>query len=158
MDFPLGFTTGNGKPTDIAIENGQVRNWLMSLDRAHGLVIAYRDGTMHIANKLTLKISELYQDKKTMPYPDRVLNLGNMDDYFLFLDIAQAERLSVCANLLLINNDEHVLIRDGKDARRLLLEFSDGRIGVLNINTPATTAEATQDRAGNPFGGWCHRR
>jgi len=29
---------GNGKPTDIAIENGKVKNWLMSMDRAHGLL------------------------------------------------------------------------------------------------------------------------
>jgi hypothetical protein len=148
LDFPLGFTTGNGKPTDIAIQNGKVESWIMSMDRAHGLVIAYADGTMHIADKTTLHISELFRDPQTMPCPDRVLNLGNIDDYFLFIDIAKSEKLSVAANILLINQDKYVLIRDNSDSRRLLLEFSDGRIGVLNMNIQVSTAEATQTALG----------
>ncbi len=142
LDFPVGFTTGKGKPTDIAVERGRVKNWLMSTGRAHGLAIIYKNGTMKIVDKRQLRVKDLYMSDRQDQYLDRPLDLRNLNDYSTFISIAKSQKLSIMANMLLINNDETTLIEDGKDSRRLLLEFSDGKMGVLNMNVPASTAEA----------------
>jgi hypothetical protein len=144
LDMAAGMTTPDGKPSEIAISRGFVENWIMSMDRAHGLILVYADGTMHIADKTHLMIHELYRDRAKMSRPDRRLDMRNMDDYLLFIDIARKEKLSANANLLLINGDERILIDDSKELRRLLVEFEDGRFGVLNVHAGATTAELAQ--------------
>lgn len=143
-DLPVNFTTGFGKPTELAIEKGEVQNWLMSMDRAHGLVIVYADGTLHIADKRLLFLHELYRDHSQMAAADRRLDLSNLDDYLLFLDVARAEGLSATANMLLINRGVATLINDKQDSRRLLLQFTDGRYAILNMSVNSSTGEATQ--------------
>ncbi len=144
LDLTVGFTTIEGTLTDIGLEKGEVKNWLMSMDRAHGLVVVYKNGAMRIIDKRQLRIKDLYLDFQESQYPDRPLNLGKIGDYFLFRNIAKAQKLSGVANMLLINGEETLPIEDKPDSRRLLLEFSDGQIGVLNMNVPASTAEATR--------------
>jgi len=144
LDFPLAFTTGKGKPTDLAVENGEVKNWLMSLYRNFGFFIIYEDGTVHIADKSNLKISDLYKDKSEMKMPDRELNLGDINDYWRFLSIAGEQKLSINTNMLLVDGDYVAIINDGRDWRRLLIEFKDGSFGVLNMTIKASTGDATR--------------
>lgn len=146
FDFPVAFTTGEGKPTDLCVQMGSVQNWLMSLQRNHGLLIAKTDGTVHIADKKNLWLSDLYQDKSKMPREDRKLNLGKIEDYWLFLEIANEQVLSITTNMLLINKQTGYVAttKDHLDSRRLLLEFEEGSFGVLNMNIPASTSDAVQ--------------
>jgi hypothetical protein len=146
LDFPLAFTTGNGKPTDLAIEKGEVKNWLMSLYHNFGFLIIYKDGTMHIADKGNLRISDLYKDKSEMKIPDREINLGDINDYWRFLSIAREEEISINTNMLLIDMDEDyvAIINDGKEWRRLLVEFEDGSFGILNMLIQSSTGDATR--------------
>jgi hypothetical protein len=143
-DFPVAFTTGNGKPTDFAMVRGEVQNWVMSPTYNHGLLIVYRDGTVHIGDKRNLHLSELYRDPAQRPQEDRILNLRRLSDFWLFVSIARQEELSFNGNMLLLNGDEISEVHDGNDQRRLLLEFPDHRFGMLNLSRQMSTFDATR--------------
>jgi hypothetical protein len=132
LDFTIDFTTEDGRTKDLAIEKGQIKNWLISINRAHALVVVYKNGLMKILDKRYLRISDLYLNSNENPYPDRNLNLRSINDYFLFLTIAKDQELSITANILLINGETVNTMPPYKGAIRLLLEFSDGEIGILN--------------------------
>jgi hypothetical protein len=101
---------------------------------------------MHIADKGNLRISDLYKDKSEMKIPDREINLGDINDYWRFLSIAREEEISINTNMLLIDMDEDyvAIINDGKEWRRLLVEFEDGSFGILNMLIQSSTGDATR--------------
>ncbi|MBP9855288.1 MAG: hypothetical protein KBD53_10530 [Candidatus Omnitrophica bacterium] len=143
FDAPVSFTTGDAKPTEILIENGIIKNYLISTDEKDGFIIIYADGNVHVADKRDLWIHDI--DPQIAPEQDRRLEITKkLDDYLKFLDISQKNKNSLVSNMLLYDGKEMALLNDEPNQRRLFVIFEDGHFGIINSNVSMSTDEAVR--------------
>jgi hypothetical protein len=160
MTFPVTFTSGPRKLTDLAAFQGEMVSWLLKVDGNDGMVMATTDGRMGILNKQEMPVSELrtlllgerpHDRDQGIKYDERAKRFDSLvgsreqlhitrsfEDFQLFVTMVQRYSLSLQTNMLLLNNGESTPVgSDSLDSRRLLLTFPDGSIGVLTSFTQA---------------------
>lgn len=143
VDFPLSFTTGDAKPTEMMIEDGIVENDLVSVEGKDGWIFIYRDRTVHITDKRKLMISDIVRDIPSDK--DRRLDvLKRVEDYVLFVELSRQEGISLVSNMLLYDGQEIAQLNDGPDQRRFFVEFEDGSFGMVNPTKDMSTNEAVR--------------
>ncbi|MDP2599688.1 MAG: hypothetical protein Q8P84_03000 [Deltaproteobacteria bacterium] len=128
---PVLMVSGGNKGVEIMIEKGKIVNSVFDPNRLDGYLIVYSDGTLHIADKRYLKLSELTRKKEDRSV---LLDLKDPNDFKRFLEISKEERLSIVASLLFKNRhgENYTNQNDYPTERRFLLEFNDGRFGILD--------------------------
>ena len=145
----LAFATDDNKMTEIAIDDGRILNYLVSVDRQDGFILADQDGHMKMLNKRRLKISDLMSlgdAQNNEDYEDRHLNIfQNLEDFIYFLDTMKKRKLSVLANMLLVDDGKlDDMAVDGATSRRLFVEFDDGSIGILSSSKNMSSLSMTE--------------
>lgn len=168
---PLTFTTGNHKMTELAFRDGEQMNYLLSPHTKDGLLLVNQSGERKVLNKTRLKVSDLltvadlsnpdivaaikhWADLKRIKPEDALSqNLtpaGRFVDKRLFFEILRFKKYSLLGGMLLIDKEENseqgtvVKLDDGSDSRRLYLEFSDGKFGVLDSTANMSTGKAVE--------------
>lgn len=156
LSLPVGFSAGRATTDTLAV-NGLIMVPMTSTTRNDGWIIMDRDGRAKVVNKQILKRSDLGPMLEGEPEGDRdkVFNMGKIEDYVrVHYEIIPKNGLSVVSNMLLIDGDKRVQLNDGKDSRRLFVQFEDGSWGVLHMleagSTDAATALATNLKSADP--------
>jgi hypothetical protein len=141
VTFPITFTSGPRKLTDLAAYRGEMMSWLLKTDGNDGMVFATEQGRLGIVNKQHMLISELKLlgiDTRTLEAAGKTaLNITrSFEDFQLFVQLVQRERLSLQTNMLLLSDGVQTPVgSDSLDSRRLLITFADGTIGMLSSFT-----------------------
>ncbi|MFM2414757.1 MAG: hypothetical protein RI911_450, partial [Candidatus Parcubacteria bacterium] len=143
VTFPVTFTSGPRKLTDLAAYRGEMMSWLLRTDGNDGMVLATSNGMMGIVNKQRILVSELKAfgvNTSTLEQAGKTeLSITrSFEDFQLFVELVRRERLSLQTNMLLLADGVQMPVGgDSLDSRRLLLTFPDGTIGMLSSFTQA---------------------
>lgn len=130
---PVTLVSGNNKGVALMANQGTVLNPSFAPDSQDGYLIIYPDGTLHIANKWDLRLSDL-----TRRSSDRSVQLRPMEsmlDYLRMKEEIRSHGLTILASTLLEDTGiagHYTQKPYGNDSRRFLIEFYDGRFGMID--------------------------
>jgi hypothetical protein len=142
----FAFSTKRGEMTELAVRRGEVMSYLVSTKGKDALVMVNPGGEIKIFDKRSLSLKEI-STFLGLPFEgeDRKLEIAQkMMDYKDFVDLMAKSKASLMASFMLIKDGKPEFGHPGGEekSRRLLLEYNDGSIGVLNTVGQKTTNEA----------------
>ncbi|MFA6528724.1 MAG: peptidoglycan recognition family protein [Candidatus Gracilibacteria bacterium] len=141
----LAFTTQQGELTELAAYNGEMISYLVSADGKDALVIVNGNGEMIILDKRNLMLNDIEKIAGAkISSPNRKLDIvRNFEDYQAFVGLVKSGRLSMTSSMMLVANGKPEYTTDEGDRaqRRMLIQFNDGRFGILNSSRGVATNE-----------------
>lgn len=132
------YTTGALKPAELAIENGKVKNYLIS-DR-DGMAIISKEGRLRIVHRDKLTTHDLDPDAAATPLSFH----RNISDFRTLLGVASKRELDIMCGHLLVDDGELSVSDQSsevKDKRRAIVTFKDGTFGLVDFTERITLYE-----------------
>jgi hypothetical protein len=143
----LAFSSSHGEITELAFDRGKVVSQLLSTKGKDAFVFVNFRGQLSILDKRDLMLHDIYE---ALGLPIRGENrrlrvAQNLRDYTLFIRLIKQSRASMLASMMFVTNGEYEISSNVQEkSRRILLQYEDGNIAILDSTDDMSTNDAIQ--------------
>ena len=143
----LAFSSSHGEITELAFDRGKVVSQLLSATGNDAFVFVNTRGQLSILDKRNLMIHDVYE-AVGLPVQgeNRQLKITtNLRDYTLFIRLIKQSRASLLASMMFVTDGRGEISSNLQEkSRRMLLQYNNGRIAILDSTDDLSTNEAVQ--------------